>query len=358
MNRLAAALLLAGCVALPAFAQERPERDPLRSISRRLRTELALDSDQSKAYERLLKEHRQEHERRDEAALHRVMTEAHQAGRKGGDLETHRERLRDLTMPMTLTFLDRITPILNDKQRGQLEQIRKRYDPATTMMMGGVLERLAVARTDLELNPQQRTEFDQRVLTAAENLVPGVKTRDLSPAQLDEVLKALQEAMESGDEEAVRNVRGRVIAEQQNRSDVLLDLVLSLNSDLSDAQRPKLEKTVADLFDPRVYEADGTSPQLIARAARRCKLTAEQQGRLKEIEQTIKPAEMRKDPAQRARTVYSVRTSIEELLSAEQLTQYRKALGGRPDRGSGEKKAKAPDKEAKPASEAPEPTEP
>ena len=349
MIRIASVLVLIGSLMAPAVAQEAEERDPLRSIGRRLQAELSLTSEQKAVFDRLLQEEQRALRGRSKDAIAKVLRDAAQASRKGASIEKFQAELSELTLPPQLNLVDQLAPHLNDQQSAKIDAIRKRYDPAKTLVPSGVLDALAAGRVDLRLD-EQGEAYDRIAIGIITDITPGVRTKELSQEQLDEVLKALQEAMEAGDEDAIRGVRGKVLAEQKNSRDVLLNTVFEINAILSDVQRPALVDLVGQLSTPRVIQRDGTAPRVMARAARRCQLTSEQSSKLKRIERNLNP-NARGKPNTLAELVYVTRTQIEAILNEQQVKAFRRAL-------SPQEESRRPGREGKAAGKAGKPTEP
>lgn len=315
--------------AKPAASQaQRGESRFDRSRLNRIRAELRLDERQKGEFNEVLERFARADDERDvRRSIRKVLSEL-RAARKAQDesrLEEQHAELRRLSQDQLLAFLYEIESFLNPGQANRLVRIRTRLRTDNPKGFSSQVESIARLRTDLDLRDEQKKTFDGQVAAFVKNLDPSLKTRDLSQEQIDELLKALQEALESGDESKVRALRERVVARRPDPDLAMAEFVSAVDYELTGAQRPILEDFVLALTSRR-EESSAHDTRDFLRAARRCDLTEQQKARLKEIEQAARKSADRRNPLRLALGTYTFRAQLEEMLDDQQRTKFREII--------------------------------
>jgi Spy/CpxP family protein refolding chaperone len=321
----------------------------LSMMARRMSRQLNLDEQQQQQYDRILANHEQQMAGGGEwsekmRGLLEQMREARENNddAKAEELRGQMQQLRDDPGNPMNAFIEEIKPILNDEQRGELEQMRERMGqgvgqggPRGPRDFGAdrdqAVNRL---REELNLDDQQAARFDE--------LAADMKTRADEQRQafrnMRPLMQQMRAARESGDDAQVAKLEAQMAElrpEEGDPMDAFLDQLAGvLHAD---------QKKVLDRYRNGGWarQADRNQPaddvRTLIRAAKRLELNDEQREQISEIERNagrtnrdVRTSD-REGQALLARTV---RKQITDILTPEQTTEFERFLASQ-QRGRG-----------------------
>lgn len=346
---------------------QRPPRGPRSGrwtpevVADHLRTDLELTPEQLEQFDAIAARYQerwtQEGSRMDEM---RELARQYREARESGDnaaAEQVREKMRAARggqSELLRAFIAEVEPLLDEQQLDKLQQFRQRMRRGFVGLTGpgaGLHEIMQRLPDELSLTPEQRAQYDELVSQQrAETEALRAHWRELMPLR-----EELRKARQAGDTARVAELEKQIEESrpQPPNPQAFLD---KLNTILTDEQKTKL----AEL--QQRYAARGPDVSLDARtvlsAAKRLRLTDEQQERLKEIQREALSSRGRGGDerggerprgdrrAQDAMLGQQVKTQILAILDAEQAKEFEQLLakaarpgdrrggpGNRPHRG-------------------------
>jgi DNA repair exonuclease SbcCD ATPase subunit len=366
-------------LALPTVAQDREGQRPGRQRERRMGGErrgfggqrfsiermagriaeqLELDDEQKAQFDKIVAEfeERSQQQRGNREQMGEIRREM-RAAREDGDDERVAElraQMRELGggNPMN-DFYDKIEPILRDDQKRQLSQMRERFGQrgGRGMGRGGAMQQIERLRGRLNLDDEQREQFDRLLEDARESMQEQRRGRF---EEIRPLIEELREAQREGDEERVQELREKFREMRGGGGDnaALEDLYAQLEKILRDDQR----EILAQFREQQQQRGrrggrggDQNDVRGLLRVAKRLDLNDEQKDELRQVEQESMRAlrEVRRDREAQADLAKQVKKEITAILNSEQAERFERLLqrGSRGDRSGRERSGRGRDRQ-------------
>lgn len=365
-------------LALPAVAQDREGERPGRQRERRARGErrgfggqrfsiermagriaeqLDLDDEQKAQFDKIVAdfEERSQQQRGNRQQMGEIRREM-RAAREDGDDERVaelREQMRELGggNPMN-DFYNQIEPILRDDQKRQLSQMRERFSQrgGRGMGRGGAMQQVERLRGRLNLDDEQREQFDRLLEDARESMQ---EQRRAGFEEMRPLIEELRAAQQEGDDERVQELREKFREMRGGGGDnaALEELYGQLEKILRDDQRAILAQFREQQQRGRRggRGTDQNDVRGLLRLAKRLDLNDEQKEDLRQVEQESMRAlrEVRRDREAQADLAKQVKKEITAILNSEQAERFERLLqrGSRGDRPGRERSGRGRDRQ-------------
>ena len=356
--------LLGVCLALPAWAQNPPDRPggrggygpppgpggafPMERMSDRLVRELDLDEQQQTQLDAIAADFRQ---RRDETSfspgqmrdLWRQMREARESGDQARveELRQQMQEQRNNSRHLMDEFFNQVQTILRPDQVDRLTQLRARMGgPPEDRDRGARLRGMIQTLPDqLELDETQRAQFD--------DLLAGFRSQGEARRQrwqeLRPLMDELRQAERAGDEARAEEIRAQLDAARAEAGNPFDSFFTELEKILRDDQKAKLAELRASFGPPeaRPAETEPLDVRTVIRATRRLDLDTAQRESVRNITQEAMRSLRdlgRRDREAQTDLARKVKDEIAALLTPEQKAQLERILQGeRPRKGLSER---------------------